>query len=689
MKNIFAIITVIFACFSTLSSQWINCNNGLRGGIINSLTTNNNILYATINRGGLHVSTDFGITWIKNNNGIRDSILYALAVDNDFIITGGTRSCYLSSDNGNSWIEKSIFTGNNYPRVFVIDGENIYAASYYGIYISTDKGVTWNARNNGLTNLQIRSLRVKSDIIYAGTDIGTVYLSTNKGLNWHLIYTADANENVFFINFVDDDIYIGLDGSGVFVSSDKGTNWTSRNNWLTELHVRDMVVDDNGNLYVATINGIFASTDKGEIWTKKGIEQMNEGITKLSVIGNKLFAGLNGKGIRFSDDCAESWYEINEGLPANPVLSFANIDNDIFIATWGRGICTSRDIGENWTEINDGLVMLYYYDSDIETMDGKLFKSGYNRMFFFNELGKKWDMLPLPPKTSKIVGMKSLGNNLVAATNGGVFTSEYFGTSWTEKNNGIEDLSVATLSVNGNDIYVGFSNASLYVSNDMGESWKELCIADNTSIRYKAIVKDDKLYAYSRYGYQFSTDNGITWEKHENDLSTADIYVMYASRTLLFAGVYGDGVFFSADDGLTWQEKNIGLSNREVLSLKVIENYLFAGTNTGVYKIALDSFSGVDNDNNSNIHIPDDYFLISPNPANDRIVLSFACKDLLPEEISIYNALGIEIIRKGNTNLLENQTMNISTSELSSGVYYCVVNYKNKILAKSFVIMRR
>ena len=57
--------------------------------------------------------------------------------------------------------------GNN---LFTSDGMN-------GVYRSTDNGANWTAVNNGLSNLSVRALAVKGELLLAGTEGSSSYNS--------------------------------------------------------------------------------------------------------------------------------------------------------------------------------------------------------------------------------------------------------------------------------------------------------------------------------------------------------------------------------------------------------------------------------------------------------------------------------------------------------------------------------
>jgi hypothetical protein len=58
------------------------------------------------------------------------------------------------------------------------------------VFKSTNGGGNWTAVNNGLTNLNVQTLAsdpVDTDIIYAGTDFGSLFISMDGGASWSAI----------------------------------------------------------------------------------------------------------------------------------------------------------------------------------------------------------------------------------------------------------------------------------------------------------------------------------------------------------------------------------------------------------------------------------------------------------------------------------------------------------------------
>ncbi len=64
------------------------------------------------------------------------------------------------------------------------------------------------------------------------------------------------------IVIIDQNIFVGTWGAGIFLSTDDGLNWIERNNGLTSLIVRKIVVHGT-KIFAATRKGVFISTDNG------------------------------------------------------------------------------------------------------------------------------------------------------------------------------------------------------------------------------------------------------------------------------------------------------------------------------------------------------------------------------------------------------------------------------------------
>ncbi|MBM2817157.1 MAG: type sorting protein [Ignavibacteria bacterium] len=81
-------------------------------------------------------------------------------------------------------------------------------------------------------------------------------------------------------------------------------------------------------------------------------------------------------------------------------------------------------------------------------------------------------------------------------------------------------------------------------------------------------------------------------------------------------------------------------------------------------------------------------FNISPNPASDLMIIAFSSPGITKMNISISNSYGIEVKRFGYKELSGQNSINISTIEFPSGIYFCSMITGMNIITKSFVVLR-
>ena len=62
----------------------------------------------------------------------------------------------------------------------------------------------------------------------------------------------------------------------------------------------------------------------------------------------------------------------------------------------------------------------------------------------------------------------------VGTAGGGVFFSNDDGTSWTAINNGLTDLSVNSLLIQGSNIFAGTNSGGVFLSSNSGSSWNAI-----------------------------------------------------------------------------------------------------------------------------------------------------------------------------------------------------------------------
>jgi len=156
---------------------------------------------------------------------------------------------------------------------------------------------------------------------------------------------------------------------------------------------------------------------------------------------------------------------------------------------------------------------------------------------------------------------------------GGVFRSDDGGKTFSPKINaennrtisGVDVLSLAVNSQNGDEIYAGSKSSGIFKSSDGGEVWKQLPVAQLTPAKNYSLAVDplntNIIYAASVVGKRGkilkSVDAGETWKDTYSEPSDGTLVLSVALNpqkpSNIFAGTGQGQIIFSEDAGETWR----------------------------------------------------------------------------------------------------------------------------------------
>jgi hypothetical protein len=236
-------------------------------------------------------------------------------------------------------------------------------------------------------------------------------LSTNK-IFWTL---ASSGNNVFAGN-----------NNGVYISTNDGTSWS-----LTSLDKPGFsLLADGVNLYAGTIHGVYLSTNNGNNWTQLVVTTYS--VWGLAKNGDNIFAGTNGNGVYRSTNNGQNWEQTS--LSTNKVVSsMAVIENNVFAGDWtSPTVWVSTDNGINW-------IVTY--------------------------LGGEYPRV--------VLSLAAKGSNIYAGTdNDGIFISSNNGLNWMKS--GLNIASINSIIINGNNVFAGviiYPPGGVILSTDNGFNW--------------------------------------------------------------------------------------------------------------------------------------------------------------------------------------------------------------------------
>lgn len=430
---------------SGASWRLLNGINYPVGGIVIS---GSDIFAGTINGGGVFFSTDWGETWTQRNTGLTNLFVYKLAKKGDNIYAATEKGLFLSTNNGISWnaispgysvvvltldgdniftvirgegIRLSTDNGQNWTSLnnglgpwvssILVCENNIFAGNGEALYKSSDYGNSWTTAINGLYATSVRSMAVKDEFVFAGTDMAGfgIYSSTDNGIHWTIANTGLTSHRITDIITNETSVFVSTSGGGVFLSEDNGANWKCIG--LTNTSVGSLALNGT-DLYAGTNDGLFLSSDNGENWTYLGLADTDRDIACVAILGSKIFVGTVN-GIYFSDNNGADWNAINNGL-TNTYITSLSVNGTSIFATTAGGIFSSDD-GANWCKMGFG---------------------GWTYSLFFDR------------------------SDIYAATSNGVY--KYNGTVWDWFNTGIDNFQVFAYALSGNNLFAGTYGGSVW-----------------------------------------------------------------------------------------------------------------------------------------------------------------------------------------------------------------------------------
>ena len=173
------------------------------------------------------------------------------------------------------------------------------------------------------------------------------------------------------------------------------------------------------------------------------------------------------------------------------------------------------------------------------------------------------------------------GTELFTAGQHGVNMSSDTGTTWKPLGNNMVSWSANTIFRDSTGLYAGTDDGLLYLKSS-SSNWEPSGLP---GLNVTTLTKtESNLAAGTNEGVYLSSDNGISWQKSNDGLSSIYIHLLKYDRNKLFAGTGGGGFCISYDKGLTWAASNNGLSSTFVTALAAEDNSLYVGTyGTGLF----------------------------------------------------------------------------------------------------------
>ncbi len=578
------------------------------------------VMWVGTHSGGFWKTNDGGKNWYTTTNelpalGISDIVVDPNNPDVLFVGTGDRDTDWTYSigllksvDGGESFQE----TGLNFlmeeqediTEILICpeNSEIIIASTTNGIYKSTDGGLNWIRTKSG----NFRDLAFKygnSQVIYASSynynGGAKIYKSTDQGESFQIISNT------------------GIDFNQV---SRIAIAVTPANPELV-LFICSKVSGNQSGLY-----GLYKSTDSGESWTEI-LNASDVNLLGRSVSGNDsegygwytlslavspinpqiIFVG--GINIWRSLDGGQSWEARTSEMPYGS-LSFSWVDQheirfhpqtQIIYAAHDGGVYRSGNKGETFEDISQGLCIMQMYSLGCAPTNENIIMTGCQDQFgmLYNE--GSWEAIYAGEASEHFISNEDPDVIFGYGFNFGMIRSRNRAKSYERITpSGLSNyfwlIPTVKHPLDNNTIYLGAYG--LYKSTDQGDTWNKLIEQLSTGNPLKSFEvarsDDNFIYACSQQMIWRSEDGGYTWTnisgglpyyKFINDIAVSDKDPLHIWICL---GKFSKEkkVYESFDGGESWINISFNLPNVPANTIVYHDNgreAVYLGNDIGVY----------------------------------------------------------------------------------------------------------
>ncbi|HET7152804.1 MAG TPA: T9SS type A sorting domain-containing protein [Candidatus Kapabacteria bacterium] len=698
MKRLFFLLFTLLQAYPLFAQlQWQERNGSFSGNVYALLEAKRGVLVAGTQYGLLRC-TDSGNTWILDAGDLRSANISALTMDSVGTIFAATHGIgvYRSADTGRTWQPTSL---NNSDALSIAVSPNgtAFAGIYNsGIYYYDSTSASW--LSSGLENMRVSAITfLSSDTVIAGTLGAGLQLSTDGGLTWK--NEGQPGVDFYCLYVVNDTIYAGTNG-GVLRSTNGGHGWAQ---WgLGNRNIYSFIRGQNNKLWASGYGGIFEQQSNSEQWTN--ISFNGRIVWSLVMQANTgIITGTDGTGLYRSVDTARSWSCIAQGGNyilvddgTEPVYTMTVDSSGIYTGIAGSGVLRSTDEGLSWNLVNGETKNLFVWNIAASPW-GQIYAETDTGLFVSDDHGKSWEWI------SDTLFISIWVEQIKFDTQGGVIVLTYGNARDGRPNN------IYRSSDRGRSWYLIFSNAlsvatasdgSILVSSDSGvfrsidtgntwTRWKE----PYQTIVNVTLLDSSNALAINDSGIVYkSTDKGRNWIRMKGKIYPI---VGQIDPVLMGNGNYlaitTDGnVNVSTDQGNSWSDVYFPY---QIMTTLITDpaghtyiGYCVAGEG-GIVDVSMSAPNVVQQSHEAPISFQ--CFPSFPNPCSTSTQITFSSKKDMQISYSVVNAVGKLINSSHNFAAIEGQNqINIETSFLHTGKYYCIIQAGNDKAISPFYVIR-
>ncbi len=371
---------------------------------------------------------------------------------------------HVSEDNGTSWYGYSYFVNvQNFNCICFnpLNSEELLAAGHNSglgpaVYRSTNGGYSWNSSDTGISTEFVFAVLYdwqNENIAFAGSTVG-FHKSTDGGGNWFtsIVGMQRITASTILIKKNNPAHWVIDTDIGIQVSENYGQDWELRFNWCTP----SGYLPNSDTLYGilgegSYSDGLYRSTNDGYNWSVVGY-MMNPKALKISHTNPYRLYIIFTSSIYRSDDGGNSWVGVSGGITESPVIDLVinqNHPDTMYVITPTK-VWKTNTGSSGWSVLPGPFDIYHPLYIALDPNNGEHIYIGTNEaLLISDDGGQNWTNRNPPANGiyQLLLSAEYPGFVVAGYDSEGVFYSFDDGITWTEMNEGLQNLDIRSMAL--------------------------------------------------------------------------------------------------------------------------------------------------------------------------------------------------------------------------------------------------